>query len=101
MGNACQINYSSAKAGIIGMTKAAAKELASRNITVNAVAPGFIETDMTRALSDEVRDNYIKAIPLARFGEPKDVAELVSFLASSSASYITGQVIGVNGGLYC
>ena len=101
MGNACQINYSSAKAGIIGMTKAAAKELASRNITVNAVAPGFIETDMTRALSDEVRDNYIKAIPLARFGEPKDVAELVSFLASSNASYITGQVIGVNGGLYC
>lgn len=101
MGNAGQINYSAAKAGLIGMTKSAAKELASRNITVNAVAPGFIETDMTRALSDEVRDNYIKAIPLARFGEAQDVADTVSFLVSSKASYITGQVIGVNGGLYC
>ena len=101
MGNAGQINYSAAKAGMIGLTKSAAKELAARNITVNAVAPGFIETDMTRALSDEVRAAYIAAIPLARFGTPKDVADLVAFLVSSKAGYITGQVIGVNGGLYC
>ncbi len=101
MGNPGQVNYSAAKAGLIGLTKSAAKELAARNITVNAVAPGFIETDMTRALSDEVRADYISAIPLARFGEPKDVADLVTFLVSSKAGYITGQVIGVNGGLYC
>ena len=101
MGNACQANYASAKAGLIGLTKSAAKELASRNITVNAVAPGFIETDMTAVLPEEVKKDYISAIPLGRFGSAKDVANLVSFLISPKAGYITGQVIGINGGLYC
>lgn len=101
MGNACQINYSAAKAGMIGMTKSAAKELASRNITVNAVAPGFIETDMTATLPEEVKKEYINAIPLGRFGSAKDVADLVNFLVSPGAGYITGQVIGINGGMYC
>ncbi len=101
MGNAGQINYSAAKAGLIGMTKSAAKELASRSITVNAVAPGFIETDMTAALSDESRDAYAKAIPLGRLGSAQDVADAVAFLASDKASYITGQILAVNGGLYC
>lgn len=101
MGNAGQINYSAAKAGLIGMTKSAAKELASRSITVNAVAPGFIETDMTAALSDEARDAYAKAIPLGRLGSAQDVADAVAFLASDRASYITGQILAVNGGLYC
>ena len=98
MGNAGQVNYSAAKAGLIGMTKSAAKELAS---TVNAVAPGFIETDMTAALSDEARDAYAKAIPLGRLGSAQDVADAVAFLASDKASYITGQILAVNGGLYC
>ncbi len=101
MGNAGQINYSAAKAGLIGMTKSAAKELAPRSVTVNAVAPGFIETDMTAALSEEARDAYAKAIPLGRLGSAQDVADAVAFLASDKASYITGQVLAVNGGLYC
>ena len=101
MGNAGQINYSAAKAGLIGLTKSAARELAPRSITVNAVAPGFIETDMTAALSDESRDAYAKAIPLGRLGSAQDVADAVAFLASDKASYITGQILAVNGGLYC
>jgi len=101
MGNAGQINYAAAKAGLIGMTKSAAKELAGRNITVNAVAPGFIETDMTAALSEEVRAAYVEHIPLKRLGQACDVAEVVAFLASDKASYITGQVLAVNGGMYC
>ena len=101
MGNAGQANYCAAKAGLIGLTKSMAKELAMRNITVNAVAPGFIETDMTAALSGEVRETYAKAVPLGRFGAPEDVAEAVVYLASPGAGYVTGQVLAVNGGLYC
>jgi len=101
MGNAGQINYSASKAGLIGMTKSAAKELAARNITVNAVAPGFIETGMTAVLSEEVRAAYLEHIPLKRLGQVWDVAEAVAFLASDKASYITGQVLAVNGGMYC
>lgn len=100
-GNAGQINYAAAKAGLIGVTKSAAKELAGRSITVNAVAPGFIETDMTAALSDEARQAYARAIPLGRLGTAQDVADAVAFLASDKAAYITGQVLAVNGGLYC
>ncbi|MFW5730170.1 MAG: 3-oxoacyl-[acyl-carrier-protein] reductase [Desulfonatronovibrionaceae bacterium] len=99
-GNPGQANYTSAKAGLMGLTRTAAQELASRNITVNAVAPGFVETDMTSVLSPEVREKYQSMIPLGRFGQPEDVAETVAFLASDQASYITGQVIGVNGGMY-
>ncbi|MCT4536156.1 3-oxoacyl-[acyl-carrier-protein] reductase [Halodesulfovibrio sp.] len=101
MGNAGQANYCSAKAGIIGMTKSMAKELGARNITVNAVAPGFIKTDMTNALPEAVRNDYEKAIPLKRMGDVEDIANTVAFLASSGAGYITGQVIAVNGGMYC
>lgn len=101
MGNAGQVNYCSAKAGLIGMTKSAAKELAGRSITVNAVAPGFIETDMTNALSEDVRKQYEDAIPLKRLGNVDDIAEAVAFLASPKAAYITGQVLAVNGGMYC
>jgi len=101
MGNAGQINYASAKAGLIGMTKSAAKELGGRSITVNAVAPGFIETDMTAALTEEQKKAYADAIPLGRLGSAQDIADTVAFLASEKASYITGQVIAVNGGLYC
>lgn len=101
MGNAGQVNYAAAKAGLIGMTKAAAKELGSRSITVNAVAPGFIETEMTAALPEESRKAYLSAIPLGRLGSAQDVADAVAFLASDRAAYITGQVIAVNGGLYC
>ncbi len=100
MGNAGQVNYSAAKAGIIGFTKSAAKELGSRGITVNAVSPGFIETDMTRNLPQKVRDKYIEEIPLGRFGLPEDVAKVVAFLASDGASYVTGEIVRVNGGLY-
>ena len=95
MGNAGQINYASAKAGLIGLTKSAAKELAGRNVTVNAVAPGFVETDMTASLPDDVRAAYIDAIPLKRLGTPQDIADAVAFLASPGAGYITGQVIAV------
>jgi len=99
-GNAGQANYVAAKAGIIGLTKTAAKELAPRNITVNAVAPGFITTDMTDKLPEDVKQELYKQIPLARLGEPKDIAYVVAFLASEKSSYITGQTIHVNGGMY-
>lgn len=101
MGNAGQSNYSAAKAGLIGLTKTCARELASRNITVNAVCPGFIETDMTAGLPDEVRQHYLDGIPLRRLGLPAEVGAAVAFLASDEAAYITGQVLAVNGGLYC
>lgn len=100
MGNPGQANYVAAKAGIIGFTKATAREVASRRITVNAVAPGFIETDMTHALDPELQEQMRSQIPLGRFGRPEDVAELVAFLASDRAAYITGQVIHLNGGLW-
>jgi 3-oxoacyl-[acyl-carrier protein] reductase len=99
-GNAGQANYVSSKAGIIGLTKALAQEVASRNITVNAVAPGFIETDMTARLPQEVKDRMLAGIPLKRPGRPEDVAAAVKFLASEEAGYITGAVINVNGGMY-
>jgi len=99
-GNPGQANYVASKAGIIGLTKAVAQELASRGITVNAVAPGFIETDMTASLSDKAKEAMTSQIPLGRAGKPEDVAAVVAFLASKSAAYITGQVIHVNGGMY-
>jgi 3-oxoacyl-[acyl-carrier protein] reductase len=98
-GNFGQSNYAASKAGIIGFTKSLAKEVAKRNITVNAVAPGFIETDMTASLSDEIRDSYTNQIPMRRMGKPEDIAHMVAFLASEEASYITGQVIKVDGGM--
>jgi 3-oxoacyl-[acyl-carrier protein] reductase len=98
-GNVGQANYAAAKAGIVGMTKACAKELAARGITVNAVAPGFINTDMTEVLSDKVKEASLANIPLKKFGEAEDVANAVCFLASSAADYITGQVIQVDGGM--
>ncbi|WP_457640695.1 3-oxoacyl-[acyl-carrier-protein] reductase [Persephonella sp.] len=100
IGNAGQVNYATTKAGLIGFTKSLAKELASRNITVNAVAPGFIETDMTAELPVELKEKYLEQIPLNRFGKPEDVANTVLFLASDYASYITGETIHVNGGMY-
>ena len=99
VGNAGQCNYSASKAGIIGFTKSVAKELAARNIRANAVAPGFIETDMTNVLKDEIKENINEQIPLKRMGTAKEVAELIYFLGSEKSSYITGQVINVDGGM--
>jgi 3-oxoacyl-[acyl-carrier protein] reductase len=99
MGQAGQANYAASKAGLIGLTMAMAREVASRNITCNAVAPGFIETSMTAALSEEFKQNAVKAIPLGRVGTPDDIATAVCFLASEEASYITGHVLNVNGGM--
>ena len=98
-GNAGQTNYSASKAGIIGFTKSLAKEVASRNILVNAIAPGFIDTDMTKVLSDNVKEGINAQIPLRRMGSPKEVAKVVKFLASEDSSYITGQVINIDGGM--
>jgi len=100
MGNAGQVNYASAKAGIIGFTRALARELAPRNITVNAVAPGFIDTEMTRSLADKQRQALVGQVPLGRLGSGEDIASTVAFLASAGAGYITGEVIHVNGGLF-
>jgi len=99
MGNPGQANYSASKAGLIGLTKTMARELAPRNIKVNAIAPGFIDTDMTRVLDDKIRDKLIEQIPLARLGLPVDIAHSVAFLVSGQSNYITGQVINVNGGM--
>ena len=99
-GNPGQANYVASKAGLIGLTKSMAQEVASRNITVNAVTPGFIETDMTSALSDELKANLLAHIPLKRFGKAEDIAAAVKFLASEEAGYITGHVLSVNGGMY-
>lgn len=98
-GNAGQVNYAASKAGVIGMTKSLAKELAGRNITVNAVAPGFIDTDMTAALAETAKNAALGSIPMGRMGTPENVAKAVAFLAGEDAGYITGQVFGVNGGL--
>jgi 3-oxoacyl-[acyl-carrier protein] reductase len=99
MGNAGQANYAASKAGLIAFTKVVARELASRGVTSNAVAPGFITTDMTEVLAQQIKDTVVKQIPLARFGEPGDIASAVAFLASAEAGYITGQVLTVDGGL--
>ena len=100
MGNPGQVNYSSAKSGLSGFTKSLAKEVGSRNITVNSVAPGFIETDMTSFLDEDSRNSIIKDIPLNRLGSPEDVSELVAFLVGDEAQYITGQTISIDGGLF-
>jgi 3-oxoacyl-[acyl-carrier protein] reductase len=99
-GAAGQANYAASKAGLIGLTKALAQEMASRNITVNAVAPGYVATDMTKVLPDEVKQKILAAVPLGRIGLPEDIAAAVKFLVSDDASYITGQVLAVNGGMY-
>lgn len=100
MGNAGQTNYAAAKAGIMGFTKSLAREIGAKNVTVNTVAPGFIDTDMTRALPEEQREALTQQIPLKRLGEPEDIAKTVTFLASGGGSYITGQTLNVNGGMY-
>tara|TARA_B100001142_G_scaffold89951_1_gene91715 strand:- start:4388 stop:5128 length:741 start_codon:yes stop_codon:yes gene_type:complete len=100
MGNPGQVNYSSTKSALIGFTKSLAKELGSKNINVNAITPGFIETEITEVLSDSIKDKYKEIIPLSRFGKPEDVAKAVLFLASDDSSYITGEVLKINGGLY-
>jgi 3-oxoacyl-[acyl-carrier protein] reductase len=100
MGNIGQANYSASKAGVIGFTKTVAREFASRSINVNAVAPGFIDTEMTRALPESITESLKSQIPIKRLGTPEDVAEAVFFLVSAASSYITGQVLNVNGGLY-
>jgi 3-oxoacyl-[acyl-carrier protein] reductase len=99
-GNPGQANYVASKAGLIGLTKSLAQEIASRNITVNAIAPGFIETDMTSVLSDDLKTNMLAHIPLKRFGKPEEIAAAVKFLASDEAGYITGSVLNINGGMY-
>ncbi len=99
IGNAGQVNYAASKAGLIGFTKSVAREVASRGITVNVVCPGFIETDMTKALSEEIRAKVLEQVPLKRFGQPDDVANLVGFLCEGEAGYITGQVLTVDGGM--
>ncbi|MDP2902929.1 MAG: 3-oxoacyl-ACP reductase FabG [Methylovulum sp.] len=99
-GNAGQANYAAAKAGMVGFAKSLAKEVGSRNITVNTVAPGFIDTDMTKELSDDIKNGLLKAIPLSRLGAAKEVAHAVAFLASEGAAYITGETVHVNGGLF-
>ena len=99
MGNAGQANYAAAKAGVIGFTKSMAKELASRNITVNAIAPGFISTDMTAVLSDQVKSGLVNSIPLGKLGAPEEIAYAVVFLSSDYANYITGQTLNVDGGM--
>ena len=101
MGNPGQANYCASKAGIIGLTKSSAKELAARNVRVNAVAPGFIDTEMTKSLPEEQKKLYTEVIPLKRLGRAEEVADAVAFLASPRAAYITGQVLSVNGGMYC
>ena len=100
MGNAGQANYAAAKAGLAGFTRALARELASRSITVNTVAPGFIDTDMTAALTAEQRTTLLQSVPLGRFGSAQEVAALVTYLASPQAGYITGQTLHINGGMY-
>ena len=100
MGNLGQVPYAASKAGLLGFTKALARELSSRGITVNAVTPGFIETDMTADIDEKMREEHLKLIPLGHYGKPDDIASLVAYLAGDSASYITGQVIGVNGGMH-
>ena len=98
-GNAGQANYVAAKAGVIGLTKTTAQELASRNILVNAIAPGFITTEMTEALPEEIKETMLKQIPLAKLGQPEDIAKAVAFFASDSANYITGQTLQIDGGM--
>lgn len=100
MGNVGQVNYAASKAGIIGMTKALAREMARKNVTVNAIAPGFIETDMVMGIPDKVKEKILAQIPLGRFGRPKEVASAVVYLASDDAAFITGHVLNINGGMY-